>query len=81
MQTEQENGPLPIHYFPAHLLGIAEDANSAPINNTAPPQSQPLAIEMPPDPIGPTRGAVYSLPMALVMWAIIIAAILHFLSM
>ena len=81
MQTEREDGPLPIRYFPAHLLGIAEDASSAPINNSAPPRLQPLAIKMPPDPTGPARGAIYSLPVALVMWVIIIAALIHFLSM
>jgi len=77
MQMKQEYGPLPI--YPTHLPGIAEDASSAPTTSAYTPQSEP--IDSTSDPIGAIRGAVYSIPVALMMWAIIIAALVYFLSL
>jgi len=82
MQTEQDNGPLPVPYIPNHLLGIAEDASSATVDDLDSLPTTPISIiRIPSDPTGIIRGAVYCLPVALMMWAIIIAALLHFLSM
>jgi len=63
--------------FPAHLLEVA-DAPSDFSNPKALPSVPPLT-EIPFHSLGAIRGAIFSLPIAVVMWAIIIAAVLHFL--
>lgn len=76
MQTETESGPLPFEASPAHLLGSLKDPVAAiPAKNFP---SMGLS-EIPPNTLGAFRGAIYCLPIAVVMWAIIIAAVLHFL--
>ena len=76
MQTETQSGPFPVQDFPAHLLEIPEVAS----DSTAElPPALASSLKVPPDSIGAIRGAIFCLPIAVVMWAIIIAAVLHFL--
>lgn len=77
MQTETQRGPLPVQDFPAHLLDNPDVVSNSSRQNI--PVSVPPRPEVLPDSLGAIRGAVICLPIAVVMWAIIIAAILHFL--
>jgi hypothetical protein len=77
MQTESQRSLFPVQDFPAHLLDVAHDPSSSTHReNPAVSQSRPEVL---PDSVGALRGAAFCLPIAVVMWAIIIAAVLHFL--